>query len=219
MHNLHARNAAVVAMLLTLSACAALGGKKDLSERPVSEKNRVLSGGYGQLYEAASGLKLIDKLLLVKVESDEFDRVITAISTYAGELSEQLEQLDKDYPSLSIDKTYLPEMEVAKRKAAANARIKDLAPVVGRTGKDFERTLLLTESGGLNQQRYLAEVMIEAETSEQRKQFLRGVAKRYTELYRMDVELLNKSYFSSPGRVDGSDTDPGDANGPKKKSG
>lgn len=219
MNTLHARNVAIVALLLALSACAALGGKKDLSERPVGEKNRVLSGGYGQLYEAASGLKLIDKLLLVKVESDEFDRVITAISTYAGELSEQLEKLDKDYPSLSIDKTYLPELEVAKRKAASTARIKDLAPFVGRTGKDFERTLLLTESGAINQQKFLAEVMIEAETSEQRKTFLRGVAKRYGELYRMDVELLNKSYFSSPGRIDGGDTDPGDAKGPKKKGG
>ena len=201
-------------VMVALSACASMG-KKDLSERPVSEKNKVLSGGYAQLYEAASGLKYVDKLLLVKFETEEFGDVIKAISDYAAELSEQLEKLDKDYPSLSIDKTYLPEMEVAKRTAVQNDRIKDLAPIIGRTGKDFERTLLLTQSGALNQQRHLAEVMAEAETSEARRTFLNGVAKRYGELYRMDVRLLNKRYFSSPGRVDGPDTDPGDQ--PKSK--
>lgn len=51
--------------------------------------NRSLSYGYAQLYEAASGLKHIDKLLYVKYESDKVEAVIDDISQY-GERPDSL---------------------------------------------------------------------------------------------------------------------------------
>lgn len=68
----------------------------------------------------------------------------------------------------------------------------------------------------MNQQRCLAKVIIETETSQQQKGLLRGVTKRYNTLYQMDVDLRNKRHFSSSGRADRSDITSGDAMGEKK---
>jgi hypothetical protein len=74
-------------------------------------KNQELSYGYGQLYRTVSGLKHVDKILYVKVESSKVGALIEDISGYAKHVAEQLERLDHQYPSLSTHDSGLPTLE------------------------------------------------------------------------------------------------------------
>lgn len=65
----------------------------------------------------------------------------------------------------------------------------------GASGADFERTLLFTLSGGLNQFRHLARVMAEEERSEQRREFLKTAEARMDELYNAMLKLLSERYY------------------------
>lgn len=161
----------------------------------VSAQLRDLNHGYGQLFDTASGLQHVNKILYVKFESNKVEAVIDDISEYSEVLAGQLKTLVKDYPALRIDDTGLSEMEARKRDAVNKDRIKSLAPVVGQTGKDFERTLLLTQSGALNQLRFLARVIQEEEKDENRRNFLKDVANHFDELYDRVVKLLHSEYF------------------------
>ena len=158
-------------------------------------KNRELSHGYGQLYKTASGLKHLKKTLVVKVESEKVSSLIDDISEYAEKLSGQLEKMDRDYPSLRIDDPGLPELEMKRRKAVVWDEIFIMAPIVGKTGKDFERTLLLSQAGVLNNSRFLAQVIKDAEKSDARRAFAQEAHTRLNGLYQRIVRLLEQDYF------------------------
>lgn len=158
-------------------------------------KNRELSYGYGQLYKTASGLKHLKTALRVKAESDKVASLIEDISSYAEKLTAQLEKLDREYPSLRIDDSGLPEMEAKRRKAVVWDQIFVMAPIVGKSGKDFERTLLLSQAGVLNNVRFLAEVIKDAEKSDARRSLLQEIQIRLNGLYQRVIRLLEQDYF------------------------
>ena len=155
----------------------------------------MLNDGYSLLYGNVSGLEIVDKILYVKIANDETRTVVDAISDYSAELSEELEMLSKDYPSIRIDLDPLPEVEKAKQAAAQKERVLSFAPIVGRTGPNFERTLLLTLSGGLNQLRFLCQVIAEEETNDQRQAIVLAAGDKFKELYLDTLELLNTKYY------------------------
>lgn len=157
---------------------------------------QLLNDGYSMLYAGSAGLQHADKAFLIKFESDATQRVVSNTAGYMGTLAADLEQLVRDYPSLRIDLQPLPAIEQKKQAAANTARIKSFAPVVGRTGADFERTLLLTLAGGINQLRHLARVMAEAERSDARRQFLNDAEDRMDGLYAEMQQLLNARYYT-----------------------
>jgi hypothetical protein len=159
-----------------------------------SSRREELNHGYGLLYDAASGLRQLDKILYVKFESDPVERIIGEISKHAAKVARDLEKLAKK-DEIRIEDTGLPEMERRTRDSVRRERFKSLAPLVGMSGKDFERTLLLTQSGALNQQRHLSKSLIDAETDPERKRFLRGVHRGYDRIYRKLVKLLDEQYF------------------------
>lgn len=160
-----------------------------------AHKLHILNQGYSLLYQGVSGASNADKLLLVKFENDATDKVVTQTSDYLAKLADQLKQLAKDYPGIRLDLHPLPAIEREKQAAANKARIEGLAPVVGRTGPDFERTLLFTLSGGLNQFRHLARVMAAAERNDQRRTFLKHAEHRMDKLYDDMQRVLNQYYF------------------------
>lgn len=157
---------------------------------------KILNDGYSMLYSSSAGLQHADKAFLIKFENDATQRVVTNTADYMGELAEQLERLVRDYPSLRIDLQPLPVIEQKKQAAAYMARIKSFAPLIGRTGPDFERTLLLSLSGGINQLRHLARVMAEAERSDARREFLSDAEDRMDGLYAEMLQLLNAQYYT-----------------------
>jgi len=185
-------------MLAGLAAgCASLGTAR---EKPLnlSQQRLLLSEGYSILYEDASNLDLVGLILYFKAESDEVDELVTALGEFGGELKLDLERIARDYPGVRIDLDPLPEMEKRKRFAIATGRAKYFAPLIGRGGREYERTVLLSFSNGVNHERHLCQVMAEEEPDAGLKKFLLDTEKRYSDLYDRIQELLENEYFKDP---------------------
>ena len=165
--------------------------------RPTQQQNRLLSQGYSQLYQMLSGMRHLNKANYLKVESDKVEAMNKAIAEASGAVADQLEKMADDYPSLSIEDPGLPEIEKKKRKAIRMDRIKDLAPIVGRTGKDYERTILVTEAGLVNSVRFLAEVIKEEEKDAKRAAMMARTKEQFDDLFNRVLKLLDKDYFCS----------------------
>jgi hypothetical protein len=183
------------------SACAHVEEPREKSadKAPTLSKQRqILSEGYSILYRDAGNLDLSELILYVKAESDAMKEVVTAISRMGGELKKDLERIARDYPGVRIDLDPLPEMEKRKRAAVGKDRAKEFAPVVGKGGREYERTVLLSFANGLNHERHLCQVMAEAEPDAGLKKFLLETGKKYDGLYERVIALLEKEYFKIP---------------------
>jgi hypothetical protein len=195
------RRTVFVLLLASLAASCANLGKTTVDPATAPELNPqrlVLSEGYSILYRDASNLELGELLLYVKAESDAMKEIVTAVSEVGGELKKDLERIAKDYPGVRIDLDPLPEMEKRKRAAITKGRVKYFAPIVGRGGREYERTVLIGYANGMNHERHLCMVMADAEPDAGLKKFLRDAEKRYEGLYNRVIALLEKEYFSDP---------------------
>ena len=168
--------------------------KKELT---LGEQRQILSEGYSLLYRDASSLNLTQMILYAKEESAQVKEIVTAVAEFAGKLEKELERIDRDYPGVRIDLDPLPVMEQRKRAAIAKDRVIEFAPGVGKGGRDYERTVLIGLSNGINHERHLCEVMAKEEPDPNLKKFLLDTKQHYDGLYdRIDV-LLEKDYFKS----------------------
>jgi hypothetical protein len=171
----------------------------DSTKAPALSKQRqMLAEGYSILYSDAGKLDLGELLLYVKAESEAMKTVVTAAADVGGQVKRDLERIAKDYPGVRIDLDPLPEMEKRKRAAIAKDRVKYFAPIVGKGGREYERTVLISYANGINHDRHLCKVMAEAEPDAGLKKFLLDSEKRYDGLYDRVTELLEKDYFSDP---------------------
>jgi hypothetical protein len=161
----------------------------------LSKERQVLSEGYSILYQDARKFDASDLVLLVKAESDAMKKLVNSIAEMGDELKKDLERIAKDYPGVRIDLDPLPEMEERKRMAVGLTRAKEFAPVVGKGGREYERTLLLSFANGLNHERHLCKVMAEAEPDAGLKKFLLETEKKYDALYEGVMGLLEKEFF------------------------
>lgn len=193
------------AVLLTLLAAALTAGcahqaeprDKTATRAPkLSKERQVLSEGYSILYQDARKFDASDLVLLVKAESDAMKEIVNAVSKFGDELKIELERIARDYPGVRIDLDPLPEMEKKKRLAVGMTRAKEFAPVVGKGGREYERTVLLSFANGLNHDRHLCKVMAEAETDAGLKKFLLETEKKYDALYEDVMGLVKKEYFA-----------------------
>jgi hypothetical protein len=189
-------------ILASLAAgCAHVEKPRDQSvaKAPALGKERqILSEGYSILYHDAGNLDLSELILYVKAESDAMKNVVTAVSEVGSQLKKDLERIARDYPGVRIDLDPLPEMEKRKRAAVAKDRAREFAPVVGKGGREYERTVLMSFANGLNHERHLCQVMAEAEPDAGLKKFLLETGKRYDGLYDRVNALLEKEYFKNP---------------------
>jgi hypothetical protein len=206
---MHASSRAMLALLLAsfLAACSHLsqpesksGDKRssDPSKVDLSKQRLMLSEGYSLLYRDASNLDLSDLILYVKAESEAMHETVTAVAETGARMKKDLERIAKDYPGVRIDLDPLPEMEKRKRMAISKDRARYFAPVVGRGGREYERTVLISFANGLNHERHLCRVMAEAEPEDSLKKFLLDAAKRYDGSYERVMTLLEKEYFRDP---------------------
>ena len=211
MHRLFRRSVFTLMLACLAAGCTNLGtnskgpsvtgakAEADTRKAPDLSKQRLmLSEGYSMLYTDAANIDLFGLILYVKSESDKVDEIVTAVAKFSGELKTDLERIAKDYPGVRIDLDPLPEMEKRTRIALGKERALDFAPVVGKGGREYERTVLMALSGGINHQRYLCKVMAEEEPDAGLKKFLINTEKGYDGLYDRTVALLNKEYFKNP---------------------
>lgn len=164
----------------------------------LSKQRQMLSEGYSILYHDAGSFDLSDLILYVKAESDSMNKFVTEVSEMGDQLKKDLKRIAKYYPGVRIDLDPLPEMEKRKRAAIGKDRARQFAPVVGKGGREYERTVLLSFANGLNHERHLCEVMAEAEPDAGLKKFLLETEKRYDALYERVTALLEKEYFKTP---------------------
>jgi hypothetical protein len=194
--------AAGCSLLGSNSKCPCVAGAKAEADREkapdLSKQRLMLSEGYSMLYRDAANLDLTDLILYVKVESEKVNEIVTSVAKFGGELKKDLERIAKDYPGVRIDLDPLPEMEKRKRTALGKDRARYFAPVIGHGGREYERTVLLAFSNGINHERHLCQVMAEEEPDASLKKFLIDTQKRYDGLYDRTAALLDKEYFKDP---------------------
>jgi hypothetical protein len=97
---------------------------------------------------------------------------------------------------MRIDVAAMSEIEAEERKAIGTDLAKDFAPLVGKTGVDFEREALLMFYDSLNEQRHLTGVMVGLETDPGLKKFLETTKAQLDERYAKVGALLNRRYFT-----------------------
>ncbi len=184
----------VIGVATALAGCA-MPGNDRVPKAAEARDNTLLNDGYSLLYAGVSGLRFSDELLLVKFESNRLERVIKSVSDGASKMRADLQRVAKDYPAVQIDRQPLPEIEVEKRSAVNKDRLLSIAPLTGQSGAGFERTLLLSTSGALNQMQFLCQVMAEAEPDPNLKRFLTDAEQRFAKQYEDVVVLLNEVHF------------------------
>jgi|SRR5581483_7597809 len=193
-------------VLASLSGCALFGhcdcpraAKGEIEAKTgLSHQRVILNEGYSELYRDVSHIDYAEYVLDFKLESDSVDDIMTGISGYAGHVKEQLERLARDYPALRIDMDPLPEMEKRKRFAIGEDRVKYFAPVVGKGGVEFERTVLIALLGGLNHERHMCQVLAKEEPEPGLKKFLLDTEQHFDAWYERVDQLLNRDYFRQP---------------------
>jgi hypothetical protein len=156
---------------------------------------RELNYGYASLYNATKGLRHSDKILLIKFESEAVQAVMSKLSESMDRTTRRLEDLAKADPRVKLDDDGQTEIENRKRDAVTRARLLSFKPVTGRTGANFERTLLLSESGALNQLQHLVAELDKADPDPQRSAVLKEINAEVSGLYDDVVRLLDRQYF------------------------
>ena len=183
------------ALLLTLAGCSQLSDIR----KPAPDKNEPraqLSIGYSLLYQEADGIPKLKWILMFKEKPEEMGRLINDLVNYYQQLADTMQRLSKQYPAMRIDVAAMSKIEGDERKAIGEDLAKDFAPLVGKTGIEFEREALLMFYNTLNEQRHLTGVMVGLETDPALKKFLETTKAQLEERYAKVGALLNRRYFT-----------------------
>ncbi len=182
-------------LLLGLAACSQFTD----ASKPPPDKNAPraqLSIGYSLLYQEADGIPKLKWILMFNEKPEETGRAINDLVDYYQQLADTMRKLSKQYPAMRIDVTPMSAIEGDERKAIGEDTAKDFAPVVGKTGIEFEREALLMFYNALNEQRHLTGVMVGRETDPALKKFLETTKAQLDEHYAKIGTLLNRRYFT-----------------------
>jgi hypothetical protein len=185
----------IAAFLSMLVACSQLSHP----EKPAPDKNAAraqLSIGYSQLYQEADGIPKLKWLLMFKDKPQEMGQLTHELLSYYQQLADTLQRLSKQFPGMRIDVPAMSQIEGDTRKAIGTDTAKDFAPLVGKTGVDFEREALLMFYDSLNEQRHLVGLMVGLEPDPALKQFLQTTQAQLDARYAKVGALLNRSYFT-----------------------
>jgi len=201
----------LVGVCVALSGCAALsnGGSGGKAHSTAAQQSSVaadnpfagesaraqLNDGYSSLYSQLQGLSKADRIFYVKVESDDVQRVAEDVTGYSSDLSTRLETLSGQFPALDIHRQTTPPIIQATHKAQLKGTLKLFAPVIGKTGKAFERGLLIRLLGAMDQQRYLTQTLAAQETDPALKQIMQGASARFAQLFDEINTLLNARFY------------------------
>jgi hypothetical protein len=183
------------ALLLALAACSQLSD----NSKPPPDKDAPraqLSIGYSLLYQEADGIPKLKWLLMFKDKAEEMGRVTNDLVRYYQELADTLKRLSTQYPGMRIDVTPMSEIEAQERKAIGADLAKDLAPLTGKSGVEFEREALLMFYNTLNEQRHLVGVMVGLEPDPGLKKFLETTKAQLEAHYATVGALLKRRYFT-----------------------
>jgi hypothetical protein len=147
----------------------------------------------------ASPRHRFDLIFLIKSESDPVDAVTTEATGYAEALKKTLEGVAKNYPAVNIELDPVPVIEKRTRDAVTKDRLLSLAPIVGLTGESFDRRMLQSLEGLLNQLRFMAEALADEEPEPSLKQIWATAHTQFERLYARVLDLLQERYYINTG--------------------
>jgi len=182
-------------LLLALAACSEFSHAR----KPGGDKNSSraqLSIGYSLLYQEADGIPKLKWILMFKDKPEEMGRVTHDLVTYYEQLADTLQGLSKQYPAMRIDVAPMSDIEAEGRKAMGTDMAKDFAPVIGKSGVEFEREALLMFYNALDEQRHLTGVMVGLEPNPGLRKFLETTKAQLEARYAKVGALLNRRYFT-----------------------
>jgi hypothetical protein len=181
-------------LLLNIAACGHLGHTRPPSPDTNAPRTQ-LSIGYSLLYQEASGIPKLKWILMFKDKHEEMAGVTKDLVGYYQQLADTMQRLSKQYPAMRIDVAPMSEIESQVRTAMGEDQAKDFAPLVGKTGVEFEREALLLFYAVLNEQRHLTGVMVELEPDPGLKKFLETTKAQLETRYGRVDALLKRRYF------------------------
>jgi len=181
-------------LLLSLTACSHFGHADEAT--PGQNARGQLSVGYTLLYQEADGIPKLNWLIRFKEKSDEMSHVTGDLVNYYQQLADSLQKLSKQFPAVRLDVRTMPEILADTRKGIGTDMAKDIAPVVGKSGVEFEREALLTFHDSLNEQRHLVREMLKRETVPALKDFLEKTRYELDSHYDKVGALLSRRYFT-----------------------
>ena len=115
--------------------------------------------------------KNLNKILIVKHNSDELGKLVDDISKSAAENAKMLEALAKTEPGLNLKAIDLPPGELATRKAISKTKE---GLLLHSKDAEFQFQLLLTQTEALNYGAHLAMVVADNESrADKTRDFLR----------------------------------------------
>jgi hypothetical protein len=161
----------------------------------------ILNEGYSLLYSELNNASKVDLIFLLKSEAQPVNEMTTAVSAYADTLKATLERVARDYPAVDIELDPIPEMEQRKREGITKDRILSFAPFVGLKGENFDRRVLQTLEGMLNQLRFLAKAVADEEPEPSLKQIATTAQEKFEQLYAQVLEMLTDKYYVNTGET------------------
>jgi hypothetical protein len=186
---------AAAALLLAVTASApSLATDQSASQK--TDARAQLSIGYTILYREADGIPKLKWLLDFKDKTSEMGQLTHDLMSYYQQLADNMKKLSKQYPAMRIDAEAMSPIEAEERKAIGTDQAKDMAPLVGKAGRAFERETLLMFYDALNEQRHLTAVMVPRETSPNLKKFLESTKAQLDQHHAKVGALLNGRYFT-----------------------
>jgi hypothetical protein len=180
--------------LLLIGGCGYRSALLAQTAPSVSQREQ-LSMGYSLLYQEADGIPKLGWLLMLKHKTPQMAQASDDLVSYYKQLADRMRTLSRAYPAMRIDRDPLPDIEAQTRKAIGVDLVKDMAPLVGRKGIEFEREALLTFYDGLNEQRHLVGVMLRLETDPALTRFLQTTKAQLDARHARLGALLGQHYF------------------------
>lgn len=166
-------------------------------QKELSADQRQLNYGYALIYNTVKGFQKLNILMAIKKENEDTHAFIKDLKDTCKNIEEQMEGFKKSYPNLSYDDTGKPKVMEIKSKDQGQDRIQEFLPFVGKTGKDFDRSLILFVSFSLNEIKYIAQALTDLEKNEGLNKFDKEVFNQFLRLEDRSLKLLNEKYFKN----------------------
>ena len=133
--------------------------------------------------------KNLSKILIIKRESRELNRLVKHISEAAGNGAKLLKSMAKKDPGLQLAGTGLPPGEQAGRKAISKTKEHLL---LHSKDAEFEFQLLLTQAEALSYGVHLAEVAADNEPQRDRAREFSSLSAQLKQLHEQVLAMLRK---------------------------
>ena len=174
---------ALLAAACVLTGCQSPKAGPRRGDRTLATRNNC----YSLLHQLLDEQKDISVLRFIKPERADLKNLVKRIAADSAAGAKLLEDFARGDPSINLEDFRLPPGEQATRDAIASTKENQL---LGKTGEEFELTLLLTQTEALSYAWHLAKVASENERDPARARALAGLSEEMQNLYGEVFALL-----------------------------